>query len=410
MSTDQRILYRRSDMRREAERCQSGAFVVYFQEKEPEEGTMEVRLQPCKSYEMEACRAAVKAAAGDLGWVKAGMRIGIKTNLLSAMAPERAGTTHPAVLAALTELLVARGAEVIIGDSPGGVYNALYLDKVYQTCGLQQAVEAGARLNGDFSTADTAFPDGAVLKSFVRTAWLDHCDAIINCCKLKTHGMMTMTCAVKNFFGTIPGTVKPAYHYRFPDAEDFASMLVDLQLYWKPRLHIVDAVEAMEGNGPSSGTPKHLGLLLGSEDPFALDQVCAQLIGLQPEQVLTQKLALQRGLVPAFTVNRPWEDFVQPFLLPPTRSTLFHKTLPGMLGDALQKKLKRATSPRPVLTGDCIGCAKCAKICPAKAITMVKNQPKFNRKTCIGCFCCQEFCPKGALESRQPPLARLLTK
>jgi len=257
---------------------------------------------------------------------------------------------------------------------------------------------------------DTVFPEGAVLKSFVRTAWLDGCDGIINFCKLKTHGMMAMTCAVKNFFGTIPGTMKPGYHYRFPEAEDFASMLVDLQLYWKPRLHIVDAVEAMEGNGPSAGTPRHLGLLLASENPFALDQVCAQLIGLQPEQVLTQKAALERGLVPEYTLNRPWEPFAKPFLLPPTRSTLFHKLLPGMAGAALRKKLQKALSPRPVLADECIGCGKCGQICPAKAITMVKNQPKFNRKACIGCFCCQEFCPQGALESRRPPLARLLTK
>ena len=187
-------------------------------------------------------------------------------------------------------------------------------------------------------------------------------------------------------------------------------MLVDLQLYWKPRLHLVDAVDAMEGNGPGSGTPKHLGLLLASEDPFALDQVCAGIMGLRPEQVLTQKLAMERGLVPAFTVSRPWEDYRQEFVLPPTRSTLFHKLLPGKAGAALRKKLQKALSPRPVLTGDCVGCAKCENICPAKAITMVDRKPKFDRKTCIGCFCCQEFCPKGALESQRPPLAKLLTK
>ena len=370
---------------------------------------MEVRLQPCETYEPQACRAALEAVC-DLSWVTPGMKVGIKANLLSAMEPEKAGTTHPALLTALTELLVEKGASVVIGDSPGGLYNAAHLDKVYTVCGLRQAEQAGAVLNHDFSVADTVFPEGAVLKSFVRTAWLDHCDAVINFCKLKTHGMMTMTNAVKNFFGTIPGAMKPGYHYRFPEAEDFASMLVDLQLYWKPRLHLVDAVDAMEGNGPGTGTPKHLGLLLASEDPFALDQVCARLMGLEPEQVLTQKAAMERGLVPAFTVSRPWEDYRQEFVLPPTRSTLFHKSFPGIAGAALRKKLQRTISPRPVLTGDCIGCAKCENICPAKAITMVDRKPKFDRKTCIGCFCCQEFCPKGALESQRPPLARLLTK
>ena len=370
---------------------------------------MEVRLQPCETYDLPTCRAALEAVC-DLDWVAPGMRIGIKANLLSAMEPHKAGTTHPMLLTALTELLVERGASVVIGDSPGGLYTASHLDKVYDVCGLRQAEAAGAELNHDFSVADTVFSEGKVMKSFVRTAWLDHCDAIINFCKLKTHGMLAMTCAVKNFFGTIPGTMKPGYHYRFPEAEEFAAMLVDLQLYWKPRLHIVDAVEAMEGNGPSAGVPKHLGLVLACEDPFALDQVCAGLIGLQPEQVLTQKSAAERGLIPVFTTSRPWEEFQKDFALPPTRSTLFHKLLPGMAGAALRKKLQKSLSPRPVLTGDCIGCAKCAQICPAKAITMVKKKPKFDRKACIGCFCCQEFCPKGALESQRPPLARLLTK
>ncbi len=370
---------------------------------------MEVRLQPCENYELETCRKALEAIC-DLSWVTPGMTVGIKANLLGAMAPEKAATTHPALLTALTGMLKERGAEVIIGDSPGGLYNAAALNKVYDTCGLRQAEQAGARLNQDFSVRDVTFPEGAALKSFVTTAWLDGCDAIINFCKLKTHGMMAMTNAVKNFFGTIPGAMKPGYHYRFPDPEDFASMLVDLQLYWQPKLHIVDAVEAMEGNGPGSGTPKHLGLLLACEDPFALDQVCAQLMGLRPEQVGTQKAALARGLVPEYTTSRPVEGFVSKFQLPPTRSTVFFGLLPGKAGKALRQKVQKALSPRPELTGTCIGCGKCAEICPAKAIEMVKKQPKFNRKTCIACFCCQEFCPKGALEAKRPPLARLLTK
>ena len=370
---------------------------------------MVVRLEPCSDYTPEACRVALEAAVGSLDWVKPGMQIGIKANLLSAMEPEKAGTTHPALLTALTKLLREKGASVVIGDSPGGLFNAAHLEKVYAVCGLRQAEQAGAELNRDFSVEEVTFPEGAVLKHFVCTGWLRRCDGIINFCKLKTHGMMTMTCAVKNFFGTIPGATKPAYHYRFPDPADFASMLVDLQLWWKPQLHIVDAVEAMEGNGPGSGTPKHLGLLLAAEDPFALDQVCAQLIGLAPERVLTQKAAMERGLVPEFTVSQPWEPFRQEFALPPAKSTLFI-ALPGKAGKALQKRLGKAVSPRPTLTGTCIGCGKCANICPAKAITMVKKQPKIDRSACIGCFCCQEFCPKGALEAKRPPLARLLTR
>ncbi|MBP3588597.1 MAG: DUF362 domain-containing protein [Clostridia bacterium] len=368
-----------------------------------------VRFSPCPDYSPDHCRAALEAAAGDLSWVRPGMRVGIKLNLIHAAAPDAAATTHPALVKALTDLLIQRGATVVLGDSPGGLYNAAHLDRVYRVCGLEQL---GAELNHDFSVKDGVFPHGKVLKRFQYTGWLDDCDEIINFCKLKTHGMMAMTCAVKNFFGTIPGTIKPEFHFRFPQATDFAHMLVDLQLYWKPRLHIVDAVTAMEGNGPTAGTPRELGSVLASENPFALDQICAPLIGLQPQQVPTQQAAMERGLVPDFPFPAELLSYCKTdFRLPPTKSTLFRSVLPGKAGELAGKAMQNVLSPRPTLMPDlCIGCGKCAALCPAKAIHMVKGKPRIHRSTCIRCFCCQEFCPKGALEARRSALAKVLTQ
>ena len=368
-----------------------------------------VRFSPCPDYSPEHCRQALEVVVGSLDWVRPGMRIGIKANLVHAAAPEAAATTHPALLKALTELLQDRGADVVIGDSPGGLYTAPWLDKVYRQCGLEAT---GAALNQDFSVRPARFPQGRVLKDFTCTAWLDHCDAVINFCKLKTHGMMGMTCAVKNFFGTIPGTMKPEYHFRYPEALDFAHMLVDLQRYWQPRLHIVDAVTAMEGNGPTAGTPRQVGLVLACEDPFVLDRICAPLMGLEPEQVLTIRAAAEQGLGldAAFPeALRPWIQ--ADFRLPPTKSTLFRSVLPGKAGEWAGRAFQSLLSPRPELKpGLCVGCGKCAATCPAKAITMVRKMPKIHRNRCIGCFCCQEFCPKGALEARRSPIARLLLR
>ena len=367
-----------------------------------------ISFSPCPDYTPEHCRKALEAAL-DLDWVRSGMTIGIKANLVHAAKPEAAATTHPMLLKVLTEMLQARGARVIIGDSPGGLYNEAVLGRVYRLCGLE---ETGAEMNHDFSVRQAEFPQAAVLKYFSYTGWLDACDGLINFSKLKAHGMMAMTAAVKNFFGTIPGTMKPEYHYRFPDPLDFAHMLVDLQEYFKPRLHIVDAVTCMEGNGPTAGTPRHMGLVLASEDPYALDEVCAKLIGLSPDDVLTQKAAKLRGLVPQ-------EDFPtellpyckEDFKIPPTKSNIFKNLLPGKAGDLLGETIGKLISPRPTLKkGACIACGKCEQMCPAKAITIKNKQPKINRHTCIGCFCCQEFCPKGALEAKRPPIARLLAK
>lgn len=367
-----------------------------------------VTYASCAEYSLPHCLQALQQIL-NLDWVQPGMTIGIKANLVHAAKPEAAATTHPVLLQALTQLLKDRGARVIIGDSPGGLYNEAALNRVYRLCGLEQT---GAELNHDFSVKQAVFHKGKVLRQFSYTGWLDECDEIINFSKLKSHGMMAMTAAVKNFFGTVPGTMKPEYHYRFPDPLNFAHMLVDLQEYFKPKLHIVDAVTCMEGNGPTAGTPRHLGLVLSSENAYALDHVCARLIGLAPQQVLTQKAAMERGLVEDAPMPDALQGYcMQDFQVPPTKSTLFKSLLPGKAGKLLGSAIGALLAPRPTLKKDsCISCGKCQTMCPAKAITLKRGVPSISRKVCIGCFCCQEFCPKGALEAKRPAVARMLIK
>ena len=68
----------------------------------------------------------------------------LKANLVTFAKPETATTTHPSLICALVELLLERGASrVIVGDSPGGLYNAAFLNKVYSVCGLSAVEECG---------------------------------------------------------------------------------------------------------------------------------------------------------------------------------------------------------------------------------------------------------------------------
>ena len=227
--------------------------------------------------------AAILAAAeplGGFGWVKPGMTVAVKTNLISRMPPESAAITHPECLAALTRILVRLGARVVVGDSSGGPFTAAWIHAVYAGTGMEAVRKSGGELNEDFESVEARFPEGKTVKSFPYTAWLKKADAIIDFAKLKTHGMANMTCAVKNFFGSIPGTRKPEQHYLHQSVEEFCSMLCDLALYNAPRLTLVDAVDCMEGNGPSHGTPRHMGAILAADTPFNADLVCAHLIGL----------------------------------------------------------------------------------------------------------------------------------
>ena len=375
----------------------------------------DVSVVPCNSYDRHEVRLALQRLMeplGGLSWVKPGMRIVIKANLVSMMKPDAAATTHPALLCELVDALRQKGAETVIGDSPGGLYNAAMLNRVYSVTGMKQAEAVGAILNNDFSVSEAHFKDATVAQDFAYTSYLDRADAIINFCKLKSHGMMGMSAAVKNMFGVVPGTFKPEYHFRFPNHLDFASMLIDLNRYFesKTRLCIVDAVMGMEGNGPTQGTPRHIGALLASESPYALDLVCASLIGLESADVPTLEVAAKAKLAPSHVSDlHIFGDYkslcVSDFEnIHVRRSLQFEGN-----GQFVAMFVRSALRAEPRVKKDlCIGCKKCAEICPAHVITMKNKRPEIDRKKCITCFCCQEFCPVGAMKVHRPLLARLL--
>lgn len=377
-------------------------------------------LVPCTDYEPETVRAALMAAleaVGGLDWVRPGMRIGLKLNLCAAMKPETAATTHPVMAAELTRLLVERGAAVVAGDSPGAPFTAAALNNVYRVTGLKAVEEAGGELNRDFGTLTVEYPEARSIKSFLYSHWLTQCDAVINFCKLKSHGLMGVTAAVKNLYGVIPGFTKPEYHYRYPDPMAFANLQVDLNEYVKPRLCLCDAVDIMEGNGPTKGTPRHLGLLLAGESPYELDRLACYLLGVKEEENLILTAAKERGLLSAeggetlctLTDPVPWciRDFVRSgattgwFVRSP-EDPLFRRILKNGIYVLLRSK--------PALKEGCTGCGHCAKICPANAIMIVGKKAVIDRKKCVRCFCCQEFCPAGAMQVQRSPLARLINK
>ena len=380
----------------------------------------DVALAACDRYEEAAVETALREVLepiDGLSFVKPGMHVAVKVNLVTAMKPDTAATVHPSVVCALVKMLRERGAEVVIGDGPGGIYSAAYLRVVYDDCGMRQAEKAGAKLNDDFSVQNAEYPDAVHAKSFPYTAYLGKADAIIDLCKLKTHGMMGLTCAVKNFFGSIPGTMKPEFHYKFPRAKDFANVLVDLYEYSAPRLCICDAVIGMEGNGPTQGTPRKIGCLLASRNGHMLDAVAAGLIGLSPEEIPTLQAAMERGLLPkdrsAISVCGNPEQFAVPdFQTVPAQSDVFFHVLgdglPGKVADFLAGRIM---TPFPKLDpSSCVGCGKCAQTCPAKAITMKHGKPQINRRICIHCFCCQEFCPKGSMKVGRTWIIRALRR
>lgn len=374
----------------------------------------DVAVVRCKTYDVEAVKPALEEAVNavnGLDFVMPGMKIIIKPNLVSFKKPDAAATNHPALLEALVEMLLARGADVTIGDSPGGPHSLPLLNRVYTATGMDRVEKLGAKLNRNMNEKTVDFPEGKVLKNFTYTEYLDEADAIIDFCKLKSHGMLGMSAAVKNLFGTIPGLKKPEVHYKFQNDAEFADMLVDLNEYFKPRLAICDAVVGMEGNGPTAGTPRQIGAIIASKSTYYADVVGAELIGMNIDGLPTLQAAYERGFAPASSKNlRVYGDIraltVDDFKAPPVRGLSFMRK-----GNVLHFISKAALEHKPTLKKRlCVGCGECARMCPAKAIEMKNKKPHINREKCIRCFCCQEFCPRAAMVAHRPLAAKVLNK
>ena len=374
-----------------------------------------VYIYKCENYDEINAKKAIEqtiASFDVLKNIKKGSNVVIKANLVSAMDPEKSATVHPVLLKELTTYLKSKGCTVTIGDSPGGIYTKTFLNHVYNVTKMN---ETGAELNDDFSVKKAIFKEAKVLKTFDYTGYLDKADIIINFCKLKSHGMMKMSCAVKNLFGTIPGTMKPEYHYRFPNHDDFANMLIDLNEYFKPVVNIVDAVIGMDGNGPTMGNPKKVGCILSSENPYELDYICAKIINLNMDDVQTIKESFKRNLFnpEKIELNDKLDNFlVKDFEVKKGQNSIaFGQNENGLINKIISIGGNRIFTNKPYCkTKKCIGCAKCSNICPAKAITMVNGKPLIDRNKCIKCYCCQEFCPVGAMIVKTSFLVKLLNK
>lgn len=370
-----------------------------------------VTLVPCADYSPEALAAALEKALSDLGgierFVKKGTRVALKPNLLMSKRPEEAVTTHPAFARALISLIQKAGGTVTVAESPGGPYFKQYLEGVYRACGYKAiADETGCALNTDLTEAEVNNPGAKYLKKLQIIKPLTDADLVINLPKLKTHGQMVYTGAVKNMFGAIAGTTKIEYHMRMAGCDQFADGLIDIFLSVKPELTIMDAVVGMEGAGPSGGKPKKIGLILASTDAFALDTAAAHVIGLKPEQVPVLRQAAARGLAPKsieeimFPGLRPDQARVPSFDIP----MLDNLEGVSMSEGAIPGFLARFIKPRPVFRHErCTGCAECVSFCPAKVISMKDKRPYADLSACIRCFCCQELCPSKAVDVRRPP-------
>ncbi|MFP3896938.1 MAG: DUF362 domain-containing protein [Anaerolineales bacterium] len=397
-----------------------------------------VSLVRCDDYEPSRVESALRRNIDLLGgmesFVSPGQRVLLKPNLVRAVEPERAVSTHPTVVAAVAKLVREVGAVPVIVESPGGPYNAATLRGTYRRTEMDWAAEiGGAELNYNVEATQVSHPEGNVLRRLDVVQPLLEADAVINLAKLKTHNLTGLTLAVKNLFGLVPGIVKIGYHAKLQERRLFCEGLVDIFAYVQPVLNIMDAVVGMEGQGPSGGDPRPLNALIAGADALAVDVVSAALVGYEPLEVLTTRVAAERGLttgrmedisllgesLAALQVDdfrRGVEADIDPGLLPG-----FVRRLVGLDGSRPEGEgggglihtlshgwMWRQLVALPHAGEKCTGCGYCVDHCPVGAIEIVDGKAHMDPQTCIRCYCCHELCPQLAVELRRPLLGRLL--
>jgi len=323
--------------------------------------------------------------------IKPGCRVLIKPNLLSAASPEDATLTHPLVIKAAVEYVLEKGARPQVSDSPAiGSF-----ERILKTNKIDEALAGLDVICSPFKntvSVDIGKPYGHIdIAKDVMEA-----DIIINLPKLKTHTQMLLTLAVKNMFGCIVGFKKSQWHMRAgTDTDAFARLLVAIHQAVKPTVSIIDGVLALEGEGPGrGGKPRQIGVLMGSDDSFALDMAVCQMLGISYASAPILKNAEAMGLLPTFKVTGD-VPLITDFQLPPSSGLIWGPRF-------LHNFMRRHTMALPVCDDSlCDMCSQCWTLCPAKAIEPLAEKIKFDYKNCIRCYCCIEICPYGALHAEE---------
>jgi uncharacterized protein (DUF362 family)/Pyruvate/2-oxoacid:ferredoxin oxidoreductase delta subunit len=330
-----------------------------------------------------------------------GKKVLLKPNILSDDDPVKAITTHPAVVEAVIKYLQSKGATVFVGDSPTFDTGKFTGEK----SGIRQVVRnCGATWVRFNNSAITRRVGTAAIKI---TAVVTMVDLIISLPKLKNHELMFFTGAMKNIFGLVPAFNKAIQHMNYTDKYKLGKFLVDLEEVIKPHFHIMDGIIAMEGPGPGNGFPKKVNVLLASVNPLALDIIASRIVGYDPLEIPTNKIALERG-----RLLKNIDEIIVKGTDPETIVIKdFKRINTGGATNIVLKYIKKKIpilkrfDKRPVFDRNhCVSCAKCINICPVSILCFDKknkNSILFDDKKCIRCFCCQEVCRERAIEVRR---------
>jgi uncharacterized protein (DUF362 family) len=249
----------------------------------PKQKKFPVALTRCDNYSEKNVAEAINRQFELLGgidkFIKPGKTVLLKPNFIVPRAPQTCAQTDPAIVIETAKIVKQAGAKCIVGDSPA--WNTV--TSCAKKLNLIEKLKAlNVQLTALKNPVNTKLPSFKIPIS--KTAL--EADAIINLPKLKTHQQLNATFAIKNMFGVVPGKRKAFYHFsKGKSYRRFTKMLLEIYDHCRPTINIIDGVTAMQGQGPISGQPRKLGVIIGSIDPIAAELVCCKITNIEPDQL-----------------------------------------------------------------------------------------------------------------------------
>lgn len=353
----------------------------------------------------DGIRRSVQLLGGIEKIVEKGDRVIIKPNLEAPREARTAATTDMIFVETAVEMTRESGAVPIVAEGPFMNYNA---EAVFQITGVRRLCE---RLGVEFvnlnaaETIEVEVPGGKAHKKLRLPRVVLEADKLLNLPKLKTHHLTTITCAMKNLKGVLPGQDKQLSHVR-----GIHQAIVDINKIVRSDLVIVDGLLAMEGMGPTFGGVVDMGVLTAGTNAIAVDSVCAEIMGMDPLHVPHLKLAYQDfSFDPSAieVVGTSVKEVQRRFKVPRERISYhialrsahildryIYKSLSG--GKTIFPRLSGFFGAHPKIDADlCTRCDICETSCPAGAIDLTKK--RIDTTKCIDCLICFELCPNKAV-------------
>ena len=255
-------------------------------------------------------------------------RILLKPNLVN---PNPSDTTNPMVIEALAKLMKRSGKEVYIGEAGAASLRNIDTSLTGYVCrtkntdilnAIQDDIFTGTGYENLSKRIRTPLVnlhvgtmvkmkvlDNFVFKEIYFHKVLSDVDLVCSVPMMKTHGLATVTLALKNigigaYPGMMYGTVRSLVHQEGINLEPTgtSAVTVDMVKANKLGLSVIDATTAMQGQGPTlsrGGSLVAMNLIIASQNSLAADMVAVNIMGFDPTEIDTFKWAWSAGMSPS---------------------------------------------------------------------------------------------------------------